>query len=372
MRLRYLLVKELLQMRRNPAMLRMAVFMPIMQTLLLSFAANMDVTNVPLTIWDADRSPQSRALVQMVGSSNAFVLKGYRMSPEELEHDLDSARASLCLVIPAGFARDVERGEATLQVLVDGTESTTTTVAAAYIAQMAGDFGAQVQRKLVARRGLHLNLGQITPVPRVLYNPDARTLWFMAPAIMALVLTTLMQNITALSIARERELGTLEQLVMTPVRPAEILLGKLVPVGVIGLFDAGLVSVIVVHALHVPFRGSVALLALATIIFLFAVLGLGLLVSTVSHNQQQAQLTNFFLSYPSMLLSGFIFPVWNLPAPLQPVSRLVPMTHFLEITRGVFLRGSDASALAGHLAWMAGLATAFFVVGALRFHKRLD
>jgi len=372
MRLRYLLVKELLQMRRNPAMLRMAVFMPIMQTLLLSFAANMDVVNVPLTVWDADRSPQSRALVRMVASSEAFALRGYRLSPDELEADLDSARASLCLVVPAGFARDVERGRAVLQVLVDGTESTTTTVAAAYIAQMAGEYGAQVQRLLADRAGQQLDLGRVTPVPRVLYNPDARTLWFMAPAIMALVLTTLMQNITALSIARERELGTLEQLVMTPVRPAEILLGKLIPVAVIGLIDAGVVGLIVVHGLGVPFRGSVALMAVATVVFLFAVLGLGLLVSTVSYNQQQAQLTNFFLSYPSMLLSGFIFPVWNLPAALQPVSALVPMTHFLEITRGVFLRGSDAPALAGHLAWMAGLAATFLVVGTLRFHKRLD
>lgn len=372
MRLRYLLKKELLQLRRNPALFRMAIFMPLMQTIFLSYATNLDVVNVPVVIWDADHTVTSRRIVDLIAAQPTFRLVGLRLSPAQLQQDLDDGAATLALTIPAGFTRELDKAQARTQLLIDGTESTTTTVAAAYLGMILADYGTQVQLRLARRRGLEMRLGQVRGEPRVLYNPALRTLWFMAPAILALVLTTLMQNLTALSIARERELGTLEQIAMTPVKPVEFLLGKLMPFGLIGLGDSAFITFIVVHGLHVPFRGNFVVLALATVLFLFAVLGLGLLVSTVSANQQQAQLTNFFLSFPSMLLSGFMFPAWNLPRGLRPVSALVPMTHFLEITRGVFLRGSGLEALWPRFLWLLGLAVTFFGLGVLRFHKRLD
>jgi ABC-2 type transport system permease protein len=367
-----MLRKELLLLRRNPALFRMALFLPLFQTLILSYAANMDVINVPVVVWDADRSQLSDGLVDRIRANPTFHLVGLRRSQRAMDDDLDGGRASLAVSIPPHFGRDMERHQATLQVLADGTESTITTVAMAYLAQLASQYGARTQRDFLDRRGQSVNLGQLDSEPRVFYNPDLCTLWYMAPAIMALVLTILMQNLTALSIARERELGTLEQLVMTPIRPFELLLGKLLPFAVLGCLDATLVATIVVFGLKVPFRGSALLLAGATGLFLFGVLGLGLLVSTVSANQQQAQLTNFLLSYPSTLLSGFIFPTWNLPPLLARVSQFVPMTHYLEITRGVFLRGSSVATLWPHLAWLAGLAVLFFGLGVMGFHKRLE
>jgi ABC-2 type transport system permease protein len=181
-----------------------------------------------------------------------------------------------------------------------------------------------------------------------------------------------LQNLTALSIARERELGTLEQLVMTPIRPVELLFGKLAPFGIVGLLDATVVGLIVVYGFGVPFRGSVVVLSAATFVFLFAVLGLGLVVSTLSSNQQQAQLTNFFLTFPAILITGFIFPVQNLPLVLQWLSNVVPMTHYLAIVRGVYLRGSGWEPLWPRVVWLVGLAVVYFGLGALRFRKRLE
>ncbi|NUQ02112.1 MAG: ABC transporter permease, partial [Armatimonadetes bacterium] len=258
------------------------------------------------------------------------------------------------------------------QLLVDGTESTTATVAGGYLSQLAGAWSQGLRLQTIDRRGWPNRLPRVESQPRVFYNPDLRSMWHMAPALLALVLTVLMQNLTALSIARERELGTLEQLVMTPIRPAELLLGKLLPYGLVGLADAAVVTGIVVGVLGVPLRGSLLVLSASTVVFLFATLGLGLVISTVSANQQQAQLTNFFLTFPSLLLSGFIFPIDNLPVALKPFSYAVPMRYFLEVVRGVFLRGSGFDVLWPQLLGLLGLGVLFFTIGARRFHKRLD
>ncbi len=372
MRLTYMLRKEALQFRRNPVLLRMALVLPLVQTLLLSFAANLDVTRVPVVVWDEDASRESRDMVARIDASPYFELLGYRLSGDALQACLDRGEAMLALHFPPHFARDLHHGRATAQLLVDGTDSSTASVAAGYLQQIAAAYAREERLGDLARRGLRLRVPSIQARSRVLYNPDLRSLWFMAPAVLAMVLTVLMQNLTALSIARERELGTLEQLVMTPIRSSELLLGKLLPFGLVGLLDAAVVTGVVVGFLRVPLRGSLPTLFAATILFLFAVLGLGLLVSTVSANQQQAQLTNFFLIFPSILLSGFIFPVDNLPSWMAPLSKVVPMTYYLEVVRGVFLRGTGVARLGWELGSLAVLAAVFFTAGAVRFRKRLD
>lgn len=372
MRLRRMLYKELLQFRRNKIMLRMAILVPLLQTFLLSCAVNRDVFGVPLAVCDEDGTQRSRAVVEAIGATRTFKLSARRLRPWELERDLDRGAAELTLHIPSGFARDLDRQTATVQVLADGTDPVTAGAAAAYLQASLMAYGAAVQANTAARMGRQVRLPSVEPQPRVFYNPDLRTLWFMGPAVLAMVLTVLMQNFTALSIARERELGTLEQLVMTPIRAAELLLGKLIPFFVVGCLDAALVGALVVYVLGVPFRGSILVLAAATIPFLFAVLGLGLLVSTVCANQQQAQLTNFFLIFPSILLSGFIFPVENMPLVLQWLSKLIPMTYYLQVIRGTFLRGSGFAALWPEIIALMLLAALFFSAGAVRFRKRLD
>ncbi len=372
MRLLWMLRKEMRQYLRDPALVRMTIVVPLMQTVLLSYAANFDVTTVPVTICDEARTPESRHLIEQVAASPYFDLSAQRLGAADLDRDLDRGTAALALHIPPTFSRDLARGRATVQILVDGSDSNTATVAAGYLAGVANSFDQQLRLATADQRGRRLALPQVEVRTRILFNADLRSLWFMAPAVLALALTVLMQGLTSLAIAKEREVGTLEQLVMTPLRPAEIMLGKLLPYGLVGCLSAVLVTAFVIGVLRVPFRGSYLVLSVGILFFLFATLGLGLVVSAVSQNQQQAQLINFFLSFPSMLLSGFMFPVSNLPDWLRWFASLVPMAHYLEICRGCFLRGSGFDVLGPHLAWLLGLSSVFFALGALRFRKRLD
>ncbi|MCC7492116.1 MAG: ABC transporter permease [Fimbriimonadaceae bacterium] len=371
-RLRWMIYKESRQFRRNPALLRMAVLMPLMQTIVLSYAANFDVTRVPLVFCDQSQTPQSRELIARLVASSYFSPRPAVHDEAALQQAIDRGQAALGLLLPPTLSRDLVRGKATALLLVDGSDSNTATVAATYVVNLAAAWERGLRFETMQRRGLRRPLPSVDLRSRVLYNSDLRSLWLMAPAVLALVLTVLMQGLTSLSIARERELGTLEQLVMTPLRPSEIMLGKLLPYALVGCGSATLVTGFVVLVLHVPLRGSPVVMITGIGLFLAATLGIGLVVSTFSANQQQAQLGNFFLSFPSMLLSGFMFPTANLPQALQVVSAVVPMTHFLEVSRGVYLRGSGFEVLWPRLLALAGLATLFFTIGALRFRKRLD
>lgn len=372
MRCRQMVWKEFIQFRRSKVMLRMAIFLPLVQTFVLAWAANTDVLEVPLSVFDEDVSPRSRELVQSVAAGRSFRLVADRVSSAEIERDLDAGIAQVALHIPRGFSRSLDRGDAVVQVLVDGSDSVASAAASAYLQGMVTAYGAKAQAGFASRRGMTRGTPAVRVEPRIFYNPDLRSRWFMAPAVMALVLTVLMQNLTALAVARERELGTFEQLVMTPIRPVELLMGKLTPFGLIGCIDALLVGLLVVFALGVPFRGSVWVLGLATLPFLIAVLGLGLVISTMSANQQQAQLTSFFFMFPSILLSGFVFPVENMPTVLQWISKAIPMTYYLEVVRGSFMRGSGFGTLVPQIAGLCTLAVFYFGCGVVRFRKRLD
>ena len=372
-RLKRMIVKEVRQFTRDRVMPRMAIMIPLVQTFVLSFAANTDVVHVPMVVCDQDHSQTSRDLIDKLAGLPQFELKGYELSEAGIERHLQNATAEVGIRIPPGFARDITAGKATVQILVDGADSLTAATAAAYITAAAARYDVKAKTTNVQRFGLRGNLPTVTADTRVFYNPDLRSMWFFSPGVMAVLLFVLMQNLSALSIAKERELGTFEQMVMTPIRPTELLLGKLIPYAVVGILDTILVGCLIVFVLHVPFRGSLVALSVATLIFLVATLGLGLLVSAAAANQQQAQLLNFFLAFPSILLSGFIFPQSNLPHVLWWVSRFIPMTYYLEVIRGVFLKGSGMGVLlVPQIVPMAALATVFFVAGVRRFRKRLD
>ena len=372
MRLRQMLIKEFIQFGRNPMLLRMAILMPLLQTILLSFAANMDITEVPITVWDESRTAESRDLINRLDQTTWFNVVDQVTEQSDWSTDLDRGDAIAALHFPPTFAADLIRHTATLQILVDGSDSATAGVASGYLTQIATDFDRELLVEQMDSLGQRVALPSVQIQTRVFYNPDLRSLWFMAPGVLALALGVLLQNMTALSIARERELGTLEQLVMTPIRPVELMLGKLVPYGLVGCLDAVVITGVIVGILHVPLRGSIPALALATVFYIVATLGVGLVVSTISANQQQAQLTNFFLSMPSIILSGFIFPVENLPLALRAVSRLVPMTYYVDLIRGVFLRGAGFAPMVHNLVWLAVLMVGYILRGARNFHKRLD
>ena len=372
-RIKRMVAKEFRQFFRDKLMLRMSIMVPIIQTLILSYAANTDAVNVPTVVCDMDRTRVSRDFLASVTSSVAFAVIGEELSVHSVEGVLDRGEAELALYIPSGFSRDVQHGDAQVLILVNGADSITATVASALI-QAAASYDVEVKRETILRQGYRADaLPSVRGETRVFYNPDLRSRWFMGPGIMAMLLLVLLQSFAALSISKEKELGTFEQMVITPIRPTEMMLGKIIPYSLIGAFDAAAIGVVVVGVLGVPMRGSVLVLAAAMALFILATLGSGLLLSAASANQQQAQMLNFFLAFPSILLSGFIFPRENLPLVFQWISEVIPMTYLLRIIRGVFLKGTGFAELwLPNLLPLAILSVVFFVLGVMRFHKRLD
>jgi ABC-2 type transport system permease protein len=340
---------------------------PIVQLGVLGYAATTDVKDVPLVVVDADRSAESRRLIARFEASENFELVGLLGSTAAIDPWLDRGEAWMAFGIPAGYGRDVRAGRpVSLQVVADGTDSNSTNVALGYA------------RALVAGYALELLPGGRAPAPpvsvemRVWFNPRLESRDFMIPGIVALLLLVVTTNLSAMSIVREKEVGTLEQLNVTPLARRELIVGKLLPYGLIGVIDVVLVLVVALGWFEVPMRGSIALLFAMSLVYLLCTLGLGLFISTVSNTQQQAMLTTtFFFLMPMIYLSGFVFPIENMPAWIQPATYLIPLRYFLVIVRGIFLKGLGLEVLwpqaAALLAWglvVLGLAT-------LRSSKRL-
>ncbi|MBP7559818.1 MAG: ABC transporter permease [Armatimonadetes bacterium] len=373
-RIKRMVAKEFRQFFRDKLMLGLSIMIPILQTLILSYAVNTDAVNVPTVVCDMDRTRVSRDFLASVTSSVAFAVIGEELSVHDVERVLDRGGAELALYIPSGFSRDLQHGDAQVLILVNGADSITATVASAYLIQAAASYDVEVKRETILRQGYRADaLPSVRGETRVFYNPDLRSLWFMGPGIMAILLLVLLQSFAAFSISKEKELGTFEQMVITPIRPTEMLLGKIIPYSLIGALDAAAIGGVVVWVLGVPVRGSILVLAAAMALFILATLGSGLLLSAASANQQQAQMLNLFLAFPSILLSGFMFPRENLPLVFLWISDVIPMTYLLRIIRGVFLKGTGFAELwLPNLLPLAVLSVIFFVLGVMRFHKRLD
>lgn len=372
LRLRAVVRKEFRQFRRDPQAMRMVIIAPVMQLFIFGYAATTDLRNAPVAICDQDRSPISRRLCTQIANAGYFITH-YVSDPRQLIPELDKGIAQLALNIPVGFARDLARSEpAQLQLLVDGSDSNTATLAAAYLTGVIYDFGLDIRLTSLRRRGLPLRIPRLHAEPRLWYNPDLRSANFMLPALVGLILTVLTTVLTALSVVREREQGTLEQVIVTPLRPAEMLLGKMVPVAVVGFVDALLIVIVTVFWFHVPLRGSVVLLFTLAGGLLLCTLGLGLFISTISRTQQQALMVTFFLNMPQVLLSGFIFPIANMPVPAQLLTYVVPLRYFLVIVRSIYLKGIGLSFLWREALALFLLGTLFFLAGVLLFRKRVD
>jgi ABC-2 type transport system permease protein len=373
-RVRTLIRKEFLELRRMPQLLRIVIVAPIVQLTLLGYAATTDVTNVPLVVVDQDRSPSSRRLVERFAGSRYFEVVAEEVEPRLVERHLASGRAWLALVIPAefgdalaapapGLARATEGPE--VQVIADGTDANSSGVALGYVQGVVGESNAA----LAGGRGS--SGPAIEGRVRVWYNPDLESRNFMVPGVLALLLLLITANLTSMAIVRERELGTLDQLNVTPLGRWELIVGKLLPYGVIGVVDALLVIAVAVLWFEVPLRGSVWLLVGASLVYLLCTLGLGLFVSTISSTQQQAMMTTvFFFLVPMIFLSGFIFPIENMPRPIQWVTTIIPLRYFLVIVRGIFLKGLDFGILWPQFAALGAWGVSVLALAAVRARKR--
>ena len=366
-RLWYVMWKELLELRQDPRLFSIIFIAPVVQLGMLGYAATTDVKNVPLLVVDQDRSPASRQLISRFDASPYFSIAGTVSGVNDVDPWLERGRAWLSLVIPPDYHKDLDAGRpVTLQVIADGTDSSSTGIAMGYAASLVNAFNQDLLRERL------LAAGQTTPPTaieariRVWFNPELESRYFMIPGIVALLLLVITTNLSSMAVVREKELGTLEQLNVTPITRWQLIVGKLLPYGVIGIVDVILVTAVAVFWFKIPLLGSPALLFGTSCIYLLTTLGLGLFISTISSTQQQAMMTaTFFVMTPMMYLSGFIFPIENMPAVIQPITYLIPLRYFIIIVRGIFLKGIGWSVLwpqiTALLAWglaIVGLAVA--------------
>jgi ABC-2 type transport system permease protein len=339
-RLRCLIRKEFLELRQNPRLFGIVIVAPIIQLAMLGYAATTDVKDVPVVVADGDRTPESRTLIARFDASVNFTVVDTVTTVDEVDTYLQRGRAWIALNIPPGYGRAVHRGQpVALQVLADGTDSNSTTVALGYATALIGEYAQEV----MARAGpatVDARPPTIDSRIRVWFNPQLESRFFMIPGVLALLLLLVTANLAAMAIVREKELGTLEQLNVTPLRRWELIVGKLLPYGVIAFIDVLLVTAVAVFWFEVPLRGSFWLLLVMSLLYVLCTLGLGLFISTVSDTQQQAMMTaTFFFLTPMIYLSGFIFPIENMPQIIQYATYLIPLRYFLVIVRGIFLKG---------------------------------
>ncbi len=362
--------------------MRILLFLPPMiQLLVFGFAVNLDVDHARIAWMDMDRTPLSRDLRERFEGSARFDVVAMPRNEVEVHQVLDRGNAEAVIRVLPDFERDIHRGKATeVQILIDGTNSNTASIVGSYageiIAQFSSDVTAGQQNVRILTRSPNSAANMTFPsVPartRVWFNPDLHSRNYFVPGVVANIIMMVTLMLTALAIVREKEIGTMEQLMVTPIRPIELMLGKTLPFAVVGLLDVVLITAAALLVFHIPLRGSPLLLLFCSVLFLMTSLGAGLFLSTVSQTQQQAMMANFFFSTPAFMLSGFAFPIRNMPVAVQYLTYLNPLRYFIEIVRGIFLKGVGASVLWPQMVALFVYGVTVLGLSALRFHKTLD
>jgi len=380
-RLKSMLIKEFIQAFRNPRMRIILFLPPLVQLLIFGYAANTDIRNISLGVYDLDKTPESREMIEHFASSGYFRVLESPQSPLEIRRLIDEGKISAALQINAGFARQLRtRQGTTVQMIVDGTDSNTASVVTAYAQTIVAEYSRQILAQRIfslpnipdeMKRPFFVK-GGIEVESRAFFNPNLESRNFYVPGIMAFLIMLVTLLLTCMAIVREREIGTMEQLIVSPIRPFELILGKTIPFAIIGYIDVLIVTLVGVFWFEVPIRGSVLLLLAATTIYLLSSLGIGLFISTISHTQQQAMMTMFFFFVPAILLSGFVFPIANMPTIVQYLTYANPLRYFLVIIRGIFLKGSGFDILWPQMLALGILGGIVFTFSSLRFRKRME
>jgi ABC-2 type transport system permease protein len=382
-RIRVITIKEFRQALREPRMRFVLFIPPVLQLILFGFAVNLDISDAQLAWMDLDRTPASTNLRAAFDASPTFTVSREIANEQDVKAVLDRGDVMGVVRILPGFGKEVSRGQATsVQVLVEGTNSNTASLVGAYAGQIVGRFAAaalqeQQRTRLVALTQFsggpaELRMPALDVRQRVWFNPDLRSRNYFVPGVLVNIVALVTVMLTAMSIVREKEIGTMEQLMVSPIRPLELMLGKTLPFALIGMLQVAVMTALALGIFHVPFRGSYLTMLVCTALFLMTTLGAGLFISTISNTQQQALMTYFFLFMPMFLLSGFSFPINSMPTSVQWLTYLNPIRYFMEIIRGIFLRGTGPSILWPQMAALAVFGVAIFSGSALRFRKKLD
>ncbi|MBF8247333.1 MAG: hypothetical protein HW374_133 [Bacteroidetes bacterium] len=371
--IREMIVKEFLQIRRDKRMLPIVILAPIIQVILLGYAATVDVKEIPLVVSDMDNSRESREFVARFTNSGYFIIVAYVDHPKKTDEYLDGNKATMAVLIPENFGKNIATGRGTqLQLIADGADANTANISLGYASQITAGYSQSILLNQLLKTSGGLVPPQLKVETRVWFNPDLRSANYMVPGVVAMILMIITTTFTSAGIVREKEIGTMEQLLVTPIKPYQLILGKLLPFVIIGFIDVILVLGVAVNLFGIPLKGSILLLFGLSGLFILTTLGLGLFVSTISHTQQQAMMTaQFFIFFPMIFLSGFTFPIENMPKIIQAITYIIPLRYFLEIIRGLFLKGVGIETL-----WPQALALLVFGVtilslSVLRFQKRL-
>lgn len=368
--------KELRQAFRDRRMAALLLVAPIIQLTLLGYAVDLEVDRIPTAVCDQDHSPTSRALVQAFLADGTFVHKATVHDPEQASRLLETGEAATALVIPPGFERDVGRNmPTTIQVLLDGTDSNRAQIgansASQFLLERSMALSVQRMQAMMTTQGRAATISQVKIMPRVLYNPQFKSSLYMVPGVACMVLLVVTTIVTAMGIAREREVGTMEQILVTPLRPSVLLVGKCLPFALLGLFDVAALLLVGSILFNVPLRGPLAVVGLGTVLYLLTTLGVGIFISTVSRSQQQAILGGFFFLMPAILLSGFMTPIENMPWWIKPLTFLDPVRYFVELLRACLLKGAGFVDTLPQLTALAVFGVSILGLSTLRFRKRL-
>ncbi|MFZ1082738.1 MAG: ABC transporter permease [Candidatus Kryptoniota bacterium] len=368
--------KEFLQMKRDRRMVGMLFVAPILQLVLLGYAASLDIKNISMVVCDLDNSKQSRELIEHYSSSEYFNIAGYTQNPDDIDSYFRSSRAGIALIVPVNFGRDLLAGKnPQLVVAADGSDSNTGGIGLSYASTIASGYARDILVQRAEKFNLIKNpddLPQITAQTRAWYNQDLKSLNFMIPAVLVMVLMLVMTVLSSMAIVKEKEAGTIEQIVVTPLRDSEFILGKMIPFTITGFIQVFLVLVVAVFFFKVPLRGSLPALLTLSVLFVVVGLGLGIFVSSIAKTQQQASMTaQFFLLFPMMILSGFIFPIENMPKLFQYLTYLIPIRYALEIVRGIFLKGDSFGDLIPQTLALLVIGTVVLSLSVNRFRRSL-
>ena len=367
--------KEFLQFKRDPRMYSLIIFSPVIQLTLLGLAANLDVDKVRTIIYDQDRSVTSRNYIERFTGSGYFYIENYVDSYEDLTQEIDYGNALLALVIPPDFEEKINRREtAKVQVILNGSDGNSANIAAGYIQSITASFSKNILMDLMHRRGIgNSPAGTLSAEVRVWYNPALKTRNFMVPGIVGLLLSIITLILTSLAVVKEKEIGTLEQLIVTPLKPFQIIIGKLIPFVILGFFAVVIILASMRFVFDISVKGDLFFLFISSFLYILSTLGLGLFVSTISKTQQQAMMIAIFtVMMPMIFLSGFAFPIENMPQVIQYISYIIPLRYFINIIRGVIIKGIGFYELWLDATILLVMVVLILALSAWRCKKRLE
>lgn len=368
-----MLKKEFIQIFRDPRMRAVLIAVPIFQVIIFGYAATTDVRDIRTAVYDLDNTPASRALISRFSDSGYFRVIRYIADEREIQELIDRGTARAVFRINRGFSQDIEGGRtAQMQIILDGTDSNTAGIILMYANKIAATYNQRVLLDRITKAtGRSILANPVALVSRAWFNPNLESRNYFVPGVIALLVMVITVILSSMAIVREKEIGTIEQIMVTPLGRLAFILGKTIPFVLIGYLDVALISVIATRWFDIPIQGSVLTLLASTGLYLMSTLGVGLFISTVSTTQQQAMMTAFFFMMPAILLSGFIYPIANMPTVIQVITYLNPLRYFLVIIRGVYLKGVGFTILWPQMAALALIGSALLLIASSRFRKTL-